>query len=368
MRVLHLSSERTWRGGEQQMAYLIEESEKIGVENFVAVRENTAFEKYCQEQNIPYISLGFKNEFHLPTALGIKSYCKKNKIDIVHMHSSHSHALGVISHLLGNKSRLVLSRKVDFPIKKNFASKFKFNYKGIEAIICVSNAIKEILKEDLSRPEVLRIAHDGISLDRFKNAKNNQILHKEFGLNPTQKIVANISAVADHKDYFTFVDTASLVLKKRDDVTFFIIGDGPMFDEIKGYIKEKGLEKNIIMTGFRNDITAIIQELNVFLMTSKTEGLGSTILDAFANHIPMVATQAGGIPEIVKHNETGLLAPVKDVIKLAENIIHLLANDGLAKVLANNAYQLLLADFTKDKMAQANVLVYKEVLNKNKKG
>jgi glycosyltransferase involved in cell wall biosynthesis len=362
MRVLHLSSERTWRGGEQQMAYLIEESEKLGVHNFVAARKGSAFEGYCLDKNIPLISLGFKNEFHIPTSLGIKSYCEKNKIDIIHMHSSHSHALGVLSDLMGNKAKLILSRKVDFAVKKNFASKFKFNYKGINAIICVSNAIKEIVSVDLKRKDILYVAHDGISLERFSTSKDNNTLHEEFLLNREQKIVANISAVADHKDYFTFVDTAALILEERKDVTFFIIGDGPMFSDIEKYIKERNLQKNIVMTGFRDDIPDIIREIDVFLMSSKTEGLGSTILDAFANHIPMVATQAGGIPEIVNHNDTGLTAAVKDSKKLAVHVGHLLDNPGLAEALSNNAYSLLLRKFTKDKMALANVAIYKKVL------
>ena len=362
MRVLHLSSERSWRGGEQQIAYLIGESEKLGIENFVATRKNSAFEEYCENEQIPHISLGFKNELHIPTALGIKAYCKKNRIDIVHMHSSHSHALGVLSHLMGNKAKLILSRKVDFPVKNNIASKFKFNYKGIAAIVCVSEAIKNILIPDIRRREILYVAHDGVSLDKFIDSKNTEILHQEFKLGQQNKIVANISAVADHKDYFTFVDAAALVLKQRDDVMFFIIGDGPLFHQIKEYIKKKDLQKSIMMTGFRNDIVNIIQEIDVFLMTSKTEGLGSTILDAFANHVPMVATEAGGIPEVVRHNETGLLAPVQDAKKLAKHVCHLLDNEGLVGALTNNAYSLLLSDFTKEKMALANVAIYKKVL------
>ena len=94
-------------------------------------------------------------------------------------------------------------------------------------------------------------------------------------------------------------------------------------------------------------------------MTSKTEGLGSTILDAFANHVPMVATAAGGIPDMVHHNNTGLLAAVQGTNKLAKYVCHLLEDAGLAEALTNNAYRLLLKSFTKDKMALANVAVYK---------
>lgn len=362
MKVLHLSSERTWRGGEQQIAYLIEESQKLGVENFVAVRKGSAFEDYCIKNKVPYIALGFKNELHLPTALGVKSFCKKNNIAIVHMHSSHSHAIGVLAHLMGNKPKLVLSRRVDFPVKDNFASRFKFNYKGIDAVVCISGAIHDMLAPSLQRKEIIQTVYSGIDISRFKDAVNRNILHDEFGLKEGTKVVANISAVADQKDYFTFVDTAELVLQGKNDVVFFIVGDGPLFSEVENYIKERKLEGKIIMTGFRDDVPKIIKELDVFLITSKTEGLGTTVLDAFANHIPMVATQAGGIPEAVRHNETGLTAPIKDATQLANHVVHLLENKGLAESLTNNAYQLLVEKFTKDKMAQGNVEVYQAVL------
>lgn len=145
-------------------------------------------------------------------------------------------------------------------------------------------------------------------------------------------------------------------------MVFFIVGDGPLFSEVENYIKERKLEGKIIMTGFRDDVPKIIKELDVFLITSKTEGLGTTVLDAFANHIPMVATQAGGIPEAVRHNETGLTAPIKDAKQLANHVVHLLENKGLAESLTNNAYQLLVEKFTKDKMAQGNIEVYQAVL------
>ena len=362
MKVLHLSSERSWRGGEQQIAYLIAESKKLGVESFVAARKESVFEEYCIENNLPYISLGFKSELHLPTALGVKAFCDKNGIDIVHMHSSHSHAIGVLAHLMGNRSKLVLSRRVDFPVKDNFASRFKFNYKGIEAIICISDAIRTILTPSIKKKEIVYTAYSGIDINRFKEGSNKGVLHQEFKMNSTNKIVANISAVADQKDYFTFIETARLVLKKRNDVVFFIIGAGPMFDEIRDYINNLGLEQKIIMTGFRSDISDIIKELDVFLITSKTEGLGTTILDAFANRIPLVATLAGGIPELVRHNETGLTAPIKDAKQLASHVCHMLDNEGLAEALTNNAHDLLLSQFTKDKMALANVAVYNNVL------
>ena len=125
MKVLHLSSEKSWRGGEQQMAYLILELQKLSIQSFAAVREGSAFEKWCIENKIPYITLGFANDFDFGSALKLKKYCAQENFDLAHLHSSRSHGIAFLASLLGNKTPLVLSRKVDFSLKTNFFSRWK---------------------------------------------------------------------------------------------------------------------------------------------------------------------------------------------------------------------------------------------------
>lgn len=361
MKVLHLVSEKSWRGGEQQVAYLLEELQLQGTACYVACRKNTPFEVYCRQQQVPHIALPFANEFDLLTAYKVKRYCQQQQIDLVHAHSGHSHAISVWAHLLGNNIPIILSRRVDFPVKDNALSRFKYNYKGIRRIICVSDKIKEVVSESLHHPELCVTVHSGIDMSRFENSRKHQLLHQAYNLPASQKLIGNISAIALHKDYFTFVDTAALLLQQRQDLTFFIVGDGPLHEQVEAYVQEKGLQQHIIFTGFRKDIPQLMPELDVLLVTSETEGLGTTILDAFSCHTPVVATAAGGIPEIVRHGQTGLLAPVKDANTLAGHVKQLLNTPPLGKQLTENAYQLALT-FTKEHTAHKTAAVYKEVL------
>lgn len=361
MNVLHLSSEKTWRGGEQQIAYLIEESVKNGVNCHVACRKNTPFEAYCQKQNLPYIALPFANEFDFYTALQIKKYCQQHKIDLIHAHSAHSHAISVWADLLRNKARIILSRRVDFPVKNNPLSRFKYNYKGIKRIICVSEKIREVMMPSLDNPEVCVTVHSGIDLNRFANSRNTGKLHREFQLRPEEPIIGNISAIAEQKDYFTFVKTAKLLLSEGLKATFFIIGDGPMRAEIEAFVKQQELTDHIIFTGFRNDISEILPELDVFLITSQTEGLGTTILDAFACRVPVVATKGGGIPEIVHHEKTGLLAEIYDTNTLVQHVSRLFSEPGLRHFLTENAYHFL-QNFRKENTARKTLEIYRQVL------
>ena len=115
------------------------------------------------------------------------------------------------------------------------------------------------------------------------------------------------------------------------------------------------------MTGFRQDIPQILPELDIFLITSKTEGLGTSILDALACNVPVVAAQAGGIPEIIIDQQTGLSAPVGDSTKLAQQVNYLLQNPVLKNQLIRNATKHLEA-FTTATMANKTLNVYEKVL------
>lgn len=364
MKILHLSSEKTWRGGEQQIAYLVEEQIASGEDVMVLCRRDSVFEKYCLDNDVPFESLGFSNNFDLSTANGLRKLQKKLSFDIIHIHSSRSHSIAIIASNLGMKANLILSRRVDFNSSGNPLSNYKYNHKQIKKVICVSEKVKEIIGTTIKDKNKLCVVYDGIDLKRFEGNQNNHILHQEFGLSEETKIVANISALADHKDYITFVNTvAEFTNKYAEPVKFFIIGEGECREDIETHIQKTGTSDSIIMTGFRNDIPAIFKEIDVFLMTSKEEGLGSTVLDAFANHIPVVATAGGGIPEVVKHNETGLLAPIKDAKILADYVHTMLFNQNLRNSVIENAEKVLHEKFTKEVMAEETLKWYKLALS-----
>src|SRR5690606_2066705 len=120
MKILHISSEYTWRGGEQQIANLVLGLTQLGVDNTVVCREGSVFEEFCIKNKVNHFTLPFKKSFEFKSAIIIKNYCKKNKIDILHLHSSKGHTIGVLSSELGNPAKLILSRRVDFAIKNNF--------------------------------------------------------------------------------------------------------------------------------------------------------------------------------------------------------------------------------------------------------
>jgi L-malate glycosyltransferase len=360
LKVLHLSSEKSWRGGEQQIAYLIEELGEMGVTNVAAVKKGSVFEQHCIRKNIPHLSLPFANTVDVLSASTIARFCRKNQIDIVHMHSAKSHGIGVLSALLGNRTPLVLSRRVDFIPKDNFLTRWRYNHPSVRAILCVSDKITEIMKTYVENPQRCTTVHSGIDLARFASMPPENTLRKEFHIPPAVKLIGNTSALEHHKDYPTFIRTVRTLVDENASLMAFIVGKGSLETSLKDQVRNCGLEQAVTFTGFRTDIQAVLGSLDVFLMTSETEGLGTSVLDAFACGVPVVATAAGGIPEMVIHGYSGLLAPVGDSDKLAELVRAVLDDEKLRTKLITGGKERLL-NFTKRSTAEKTVAVYRQL-------
>jgi len=362
MKVLHLSSEATWRGGEQQIAYLLKELIALGIEVKVVCREKSPFEVFCKDEKIAYKATSFRHQYHIQTALAIKKESSDFGADLIHMHSSKSHGAAVLAAILGNKTSLILSRRVDFPVKKNFTSQFKYNHSTIKKIICVSNAIEEITARGIQHPEKLVTVHSGIDLQKFDAViLDKSQLYATYNIPKDRKLIGNTSALAPHKDYFTFIDTAVFLLQQRKDLHFLIIGKGALRNELENYAHEKGITSHVTFTGFINNIPEVLPCLDVFLMTSETEGLGTSVLDAFAAKVPVVATAGGGIPEMVIHENTGMLAAVKAPKQLAIYVQEILNSEILQHSIVENALEKV-KGFSKEQTALKTLNIYKEVL------
>lgn len=338
MKIIHVSTATSWRGGEQQIAYLLTGLREAGVQQMVICPAGSPLMQYCREQDFPFISYVKKSSLGLFTARKAARLCKHDKNILVHAHDSHAHTMVWLSAVLfANNAPIIVHRRVDFPVKDSWFSLKKYNYSGIKRFICVSNAIREVLIKALKKPEKAVVIHSGIDLKRFEKVQNNHLLRQEFGLNADHILVGNVAALADHKDYPAFLQTAALICKENDRFRFIIIGEGELRPEIEQFIADHDLGDRVFMTGFRSNVPQLLQDLDIFFMPSKLEGLGTSVLDAFACGVPVVSTFAGGIPELVTHLESGLLAKPGDYRQMAEHILRLADDRALRDKLVKNA-------------------------------
>jgi glycosyltransferase involved in cell wall biosynthesis len=251
---------------------------------------------------------------------------------------------------------------VDFVPKNTWMTRLKYNHSSIKKIICVSHKITTIIKAYVREPDKTMTIHSGIDLGKFNTPVRENILRKEFNIRPGSFIIGNTSALEHHKDYFTFLDTVSLLVRRKIPLKAFIIGAGSLENKLKDYTVEKQLTGAVHFTGFRKDISSVLTSLDLFLITSNEEGLGTSVLDAFAAGIPVVGTAAGGIPEMVINNQTGMLAAVGDNNSLANAVEQVLCNPALKERLISNAKEKV-KEFSKEITARKTLHVYQEIIS-----
>jgi len=360
LKILHISNATTWRGGEQQIAYIVEELAKHGVEQMMVVAHNSRMEEYCHKKGVSHVAVTKRWSVDPGVAKQIATAARQFKPHFLHAHDARAHTSCLLARLLFScQTPLILHRRVDFPIGKTLLSRYKYNHPQLVRMICVSEAIKQVIEPVVQDKNKLTVVHSGVDPDKF-NKRPEHRLRQEFGIPSDCKLVGNSAALTGHKDYYTFLRTAGNIIKQQPKTYFFIMGDGELYDELIHYRNQLGLIESVIFTGFRDDIHQVLPELDVLLFTSEMEGLGTTVLDAYAAGVPVVATRAGGIPEMVEEGETALLADVKDAEGLASHVLRVLEEPEVSNQLIANGYRIL-QHFTKEQMAKRLLSVYQTV-------
>jgi glycosyltransferase involved in cell wall biosynthesis len=336
MKILHLDTQKGFRGGEQQLIYLALGLRELGVDSIIACRDDL----YKKAQALGFETIDSKNFYKLQsTAI---------KCDILHAHASKAHTLGVVLKLL-TKKPLVYTRRVDYKQKKTS----KIKYMLTDKVVSVANAVKQALYANYRiNSEVIYSCVDFGLLNQV-DPKKVEAIKKQYGY----PIIGNIGALTEQKDHKTLIDAASLLDKTY---TFLILGSGELKEELENYAKQKGVN-NVVFLGFRQDIQNYLAAFDLFAISSQNEGICSSILQAFMFKVPTVATDAGGIGELIGNNQRGLIVPVKDAKGLAFAIDKLISDTEFSKKLVNEAYEFV-KNFNYKLMSQKYLDIYQSLL------
>jgi glycosyltransferase involved in cell wall biosynthesis len=360
--VVHVSTPRTWRGGEQQVLYLVSELARRGIPQLLVCTRGSEMERVARLRGLPHAAFPRLGTFDPCFARALARACRRSGANLVHAHDGDAHTAAVLARALFRvPASLVVHRRVDFPLRRSRFTRWKWNHPAVRRIVCVSQAIAGVLRPDLAAPERLRVVHSGVDPARFPPGPPEGLLRREFAVPEVARIVGNVAALAGHKDYPTFVETAARVLARGVEARFFAIGEGEERSAIEAHVRRLGLEGKVLLAGFRPDVARILPELEVLLFPSSTEGLGTTVLDAFVCRVPVVATRAGGIPEMVRDGESGLLAEVGDAEGLAERVVRVLSDPALRARLVEGGLRRA-GELGIARMAERILDVYREVL------
>jgi glycosyltransferase involved in cell wall biosynthesis len=360
MFALHIDTARTWRGGQNQVLVTVMGLRAAGHRTLLVAHSDGALRQRAEE-GLDLVPLAPKTEMDLGAAWRLARLIKQLKPDIVHAHDPHGIAMAALALSMSTelaKPPLVASRRVDFHLRGSALSRWK--HRQVDCFICASDAIRNLLVSDGVPAARAVTVHEGVDLGRVAAAPPANV-HEDFWLPHHAPIVGNVAALVPHKGQRHLIEAAALVVRQVPDARFVIAGDGELRPALERQIKDHHLEKHVLLAGFRPDVLSLHKAFDLFVMSSVTEGLGTSLLDAMACGKPVVATTAGGIPEVVAHGETGLLTAPRDHEAMAEAIVRLLKDPELRTRLGAAGLARVRKRFSAERMVQQTLRVYQRV-------
>lgn len=324
-------------------------------------RPDSALENYFADNNLPYKTAGLKNEGDFISAWEIAQYARENDYNILHLHTAHALSIGLLAKLFSPSLLTIGVRRVDFHIRKNPFSQLKYSTNKLNKLVCISQAIQEIVIEDGIDREKTEVIHSGIDIHKFDDVESSPSFQERLGIPADHVVIGTVAALVDHKDYPNLLRAAQKVIHHTERVSFLAAGSGARESDIKHLAGELDLQDRFHFLGYRNDIGKILKSMDIFVMASKEEGLGTSILDAQAVGLPCVGTDAGGIPEIIHDNENGLLIPRQNPEKLADALLKLVARQDLREKYGKIARQTVKI-YSKEKTTQKNIDLYQRLI------
>lgn len=360
--VLHIDSERTWRGGQQQAAWLIEGLRGRGWPTALVCPRGAVLAERGRARGWAVHEVGMRGELDVAAGRRIAAIARGANLTVLHAHSSHALALGLWARLFDSRLHLVASRRVDFPVGGNCLSRLKYSTGVLDRIVCISAAIRDQLVADGVPPAKLAVIPSGVDTRRFAGVRPPPGFRRSLGIPNCHLVIGTVAALADHKDYPNLLRAARLVLEREPDVTFVAVGDGPLHGKLVALARELDLGRRFLFMGFREDVGSFLKTFDIFVLASKTEGMGTSVLDAQAVGLPVVACRAGGIPEIVSDRESGLLVPVGDPAGLAAALLELAGDPALRTSLGAKARAAAAAHDVSRTVA-AHMDLYREIGN-----
>ncbi len=361
---LHVDTASTWRGGQNQVLLTVNGLRAIGQRTTLVAHPEGELRRRAGN-DVEVVPLAPRTELDLTAAWRFARLVKQLAPDVIHAHDPHAVAMAALALSLGTATgkgtrppALIASRRVDFPLKGNSFSRWK--YRQVDCFLAASDAIRLILAADGIPAARAITVHEGIDLGHVAAVPPVDV-HEAFWLPHHAPVVGNVAALVAHKGQRHLVEAAQLVVQQIPDARFVILGEGELRDQLEHQIRHHHLEKHVLLPGFRTDVIGCMKSFDVFVMSSVNEGLGTALLDALACARPVVATRTGGIPEIVDDGVTGILVAPRDHAALASAIVCMLQDRALGERLGAAGSARVAARFSAERMVAETARVYERV-------
>lgn len=360
MRILHVETGRHVYGGARQVLHLLQGLADIsGCENILACAADSAADIAARGVADEVHALPFRGDLDPMFAMRLRRLLRRTKPDIMHVHSRRGADVWSGLAAVRREVRTVLSRRVDNPESR---LQVWLKYGLYDRVIAISQGIMHVLLQEGVPENKLVCVPSGVDVAAFKQAGDTDWFRKEFHLDQRDVPVGVIAQFIPRKGHLDLLRALPEILREHPRTRLLLFGQGPLRPRIEREVAHLDLGHAVRFAGFRTDMEEILPCLRLAVHPARWEGLGVSLLQAAAAGVPIVASRAGGIPEIVRHRENGLLVPPGDSNALARAVCDLLSDTDGALRLGQSGQRIAEEEFSLQQMIRGNLQVYRELV------
>jgi glycosyltransferase involved in cell wall biosynthesis len=360
LRVMLVSTQRVWRGGEEQASLLADGLRRRGHDCEILARAGGEFADRMQTSG--FCVTTFPGRGHLPLALwSNRRVLQRVRPDVLHYNDPHALlAAGLAAWGLSIPLR-VAARRVDFPL--NSAAHYR---KLSDVTVCVSRAVQQVCSDSGLDSSQLTVVHDGVDPRRMTTGQRSRG-RAVVGVDDSATVLLTVAKLTDHKGHQYLLQALPELLRHHGQIVWAVAGDGPLRGPLESLAQRLGIQHAVRFLGHRRDIPDLLAAADLMVVPSQMEGLCSSIVDAMLFGLPVVATRAGGIPDLLdsrsaQQPEVAWLVPPRDPAALAKAILDVQRFPHLTGQRVAMARQRALQEFTADEMVERTLRTYRQWL------
>ncbi|MEO5362618.1 MAG: glycosyltransferase family 4 protein [Magnetococcus sp. DMHC-8] len=360
MRILHTEWSDGWGGQERRILSEMMGMRAAGHELLLATRPGCTISTQASAAGFEVVHLPFSGSLDWRTIWPLRTLLRQRQVTVVNTHSGKDAWTGGLAARLAKTPVLVRTRHLNLPLRRNPVN---FIHYLPDRLIACGEPVRRNLTDHCGFPaaQVVSIP-TGIDFDRFQPGRHRTAVRAELAIPATVPVVLMVAVIRAVKRHEVGLRAFHHLLARFPDAHLVLAGDGPMRTQMHDLAAALGLGGQIHFLGHRDDVPDLMGMADLLLLTSRSEGVPQVITQALGVGLPVVATQVGGVPELIIHEQTGLLAPPEAVDTLADCMTRLLIDQELAQRLAGAGRQHARHRFSLDAMVQATVHLYREIL------
>jgi len=293
----------------------------------------------------------------------IISYCKQNQIDLIHAHLPWA---GFVSRRVHRKTGIPViytehNMQERYHIVTKLLNKYTYNWQNLA--IAVSTDVANSVQKNISPKIPVKIIPNGVNTEIFKrNEKEGKQIRQELDIPEDAIVIGNVAVFRFQKRLKEWIQVLHKLIEKHPNAYGLIVGDGPLAAEIQSEIKSLNIRNHIKLAGLQTEVKPYFSAMDIFMMTSSFEGLPIALLEAMSMSCAIATTDAGGIKEVIRNNQDGIVVPVESWKGLPEEVSSIINNPAKLKQLQQAARERAIHNFSLQKMAHELEKTYKQTL------